>query len=68
MDELKKNKNLVHTALVNLDETHKNILASQCAMQGIEVEKLENTMAIVLCGAHSLYNGLLKKNVDFLSK
>lgn len=68
MDELIKNKNLVHAALVNLDDTQKNILASQCAMQGIEVEKLENTMAIVLCGAQSLYNGLLKKNVDFLSR
>ena len=68
MDELIKNKNLVHAALVNLDDTQKNILASKCAMQGIEVEKLENTMAIVLCGAQSLYNGLLKKNVDFLSR
>lgn len=67
MNDFEKNKASVHESLVNLDEYEKARLVASCTLQGIEVEKLENTMAALITGIQKSFGGLLEKNSSYLA-
>lgn len=67
MSSFEENKANIHDTLVNLNEYEKANLIASCTLQGIEVEKLEDTMATLLTGIQKSFSGLLEKNSSYLA-
>ena len=67
MSSFEENKANIHDTLINLDEHEKAKLIASCSLQGIEVEKLEDTMATLVTGIQKSLGGLLEKNSNYLA-